>query len=67
MLVDFQSTLDEVRELDLLLHGRYYTHPEFEIILHHNQLVRYKANDKPVIMVLIKSMLTNIFGMKMAS
>jgi 50S ribosomal subunit-associated GTPase HflX len=68
MLVDsFKSTLDEVHELI------YYcmvdiSHPEFEDHIAQSMLVDIKANDKPVIMVLIKSMLTNILLlMKMIS
>jgi GTP-binding protein HflX len=56
----FKSTLDEVREADLL-HVVDISHPEFEDH-HSSQKIKPidKANDKPVIMVLIKSMRTNI-------
>jgi GTP-binding protein HflX len=62
-LVDsFKSTLDEVREADLLLHVVDISHPEFEdhIASVNQTLLDIKANDKPVIMVLIKSMPTSI-------
>ncbi|KGO92788.1 GTPase HflX [Flavobacterium subsaxonicum] len=56
-LIDsFKSTLDEVREADLLLHVVDISHPEFE---HHiesvNQILQdIKSGDKPVIMVFNK-------------
>ncbi|HBK84291.1 MAG TPA: GTPase HflX [Flavobacterium sp.] len=56
-LVDsFKSTLDEVRESDLLLHVVDISHPEFE---HHiesvNQILKdIKSDDKPTIMVFNK-------------
>ncbi|MGM8360765.1 GTPase HflX [Flavobacterium sp. ARAG 55.4] len=56
-LVDsFKSTLDEVREADLLLHVVDISHPDFEDhIASVNQiLVDIKAADKPVIMVFNK-------------
>jgi GTP-binding protein HflX len=55
-LVDsFKSTLDEVREADLLLHVVDISHPEFEDHITVNQtLMDIKA--VPVIMVLIKLM-----------
>lgn len=56
-LVDsFKSTLDEVREADLLLHVVDISHPEFEDhIASVNQiLLDIKAGDKPVIMVFNK-------------
>lgn len=56
-LVDsFKSTLDEVREADLLLHVVDISHPDFEDhIASVNQiLLDIKANDKPVIMVFNK-------------
>jgi GTP-binding protein HflX len=58
-LVDsFKSTLDEVREADLLLHVVDISHPEFEdhIASVNQTLMDIKASDKPVIMVLIKLM-----------
>ncbi|WP_369752833.1 GTPase HflX [Flavobacterium sp. WC2409] len=57
MLVDsFKSTLDEVREADLLLHVVDISHPEFEdhIASVNQTLLDLKANDKPVIMVFNK-------------
>ncbi|WP_348824609.1 GTPase HflX [Flavobacterium aestuarii] len=56
-LVDsFKSTLDEVREADLLLHVVDISHPEFEDhIASVNQILQdIKAHDKPVIMVFNK-------------
>ncbi len=56
-LVDsFKSTLDEVREADLLLHVVDISHPDFEDhIAAVNQILQdIKANDKPVIMVFNK-------------
>jgi GTP-binding protein HflX len=56
-LVDsFKSTLDEVREADLLLHIVDISHPEFEdhIASVNQTLLDIKANDKPVIMVFNK-------------
>jgi len=56
-LVDsFKSTLDEVREADLLLHVVDISHPEFEDhIASVNQILTdIKSNDKPVIMVFNK-------------
>ena len=56
-LVDsFKSTLDEVREADLLLHIVDISHPDFEDhIVAVNQILQdIKANDKPVIMVFNK-------------
>ncbi|WP_310594117.1 GTPase HflX [Flavobacterium sp.] len=56
-LVDsFKSTLDEVREADLLLHVVDISHPDFEDhIVAVNQILQdIKANDKPVIMVFNK-------------
>ena len=57
MLVDsFKSTLDEVREADLLLHVVDISHPDFEdhIASVNQTLLDIKANDKPVIMVFNK-------------
>ena len=56
-LVDsFKSTLDEVREADLLLHVVDISHPEFEDHIEsvNQTLADIKANDKPVIMVFNK-------------
>lgn len=56
-LVDsFKSTLDEVREADLLLHVVDISHPDFEDhIASVNQiLMDIKSNDKPMIMVFNK-------------
>jgi GTP-binding protein HflX len=56
-LVDsFKSTLDEVREADLLLHIVDISHPDFEYHIEAvNQILQdIKANDKPVIMVFNK-------------
>ncbi|MDN3678532.1 GTPase HflX [Flavobacterium paronense] len=56
-LVDsFKSTLDEVREADLLLHVVDISHPDFEEhITSVNQiLLDIKSNDKPTIMVFNK-------------
>lgn len=57
MLVDsFKSTLDEVREADLLLHVVDISHPDFEdhITSVNQTLVDIKAHDKPTIMVFNK-------------
>ena len=56
-LVDsFKSTLDEVREADLLLHVVDISHPDFEdhIASVNQTLMDIKSNDKPVIMVFNK-------------
>ncbi len=56
-LVDsFKSTLDEVREADLLLHVVDISHPEFEDHIEsvNQTLLDIKANDKPVLMVFNK-------------
>ena len=56
-LVDsFKSTLDEVREADLLLHIVDISHPEFEdhIASVNQTLLDIKASNKPVIMVFNK-------------
>ncbi len=56
-LVDsFKSTLDEVREADLLLHVVDISHPEFEDHIEsvNQTLADIKAKDKPVIMVFNK-------------
>ena len=56
-LVDsFKSTLDEVREADLLLHVVDISHPDFENHIEsvNQTLVDIKSSDKPVIMVFNK-------------
>lgn len=56
-LVDsFKSTLDEVREADLLLHVVDISHPDFEEHINSvNQILQdIKSNDKPTIMVFNK-------------
>ncbi|WPR72209.1 GTPase HflX [Flavobacterium sp. NG2] len=56
-LVDsFKSTLDEVREADLLLHVVDISHPDFEdhIASVNQTLMDIKAHDKPTIMVFNK-------------
>ncbi len=56
-LIDsFKSTLDEVREADLLLHIVDISHPDFEdhIISVNQILLDIKSNDKPIIMVFNK-------------
>lgn len=56
-LVDsFKSTLDEVREADLLLHVVDISHPDFEdhIASVNQTLLEIKSNDKPIIMVFNK-------------
>jgi len=56
-LVDsFKSTLDEVREADLLLHVVDISHPDFEdhIASVNQTLTDIKSNDKPIIMVFNK-------------
>lgn len=56
-LVDsFKSTLDEVREADLLLHVVDISHPDFEEHIEsvNQTLADIKSNDKPVIMIFNK-------------
>lgn len=56
-LVDsFKSTLDEIRETDLLLHVVDISHPDFEeqIAVVNQTLTDIKAGDKPVILVFNK-------------
>jgi GTP-binding protein HflX len=56
-LVDsFKSTLDEVREADLLLHVVDISHPEFEdhIASVNQTLLDIKSNNKPILMVFNK-------------
>ena len=57
LLIDsFKSTLDEVREADLLLHVVDISHPEFEdhIAAVNKILLDIKSADKPTIMVFNK-------------
>jgi GTP-binding protein HflX len=56
LIESFKSTLDEVREADLLLHIVDISHPNFEehILSVENTLAEIKCNDKPVIMVFNK-------------
>lgn len=56
LVESFKSTLDEVREADLLLHVVDISHPDFEDhIASVNQiLTEIKSNDKPTIMVFNK-------------
>lgn len=56
LIESFKSTLDEVREADLLLHVVDISHPDFEEhIASVNQILQdIKSNDKPVIMVFNK-------------
>ena len=56
LIESFKSTLDEVREADLLLHVVDISHPDFEEhISSVNQiLLDIKSNDKPIIMVFNK-------------
>ena len=56
-LIDsFKSTLDEVREADLLLHVVDISHPDFEDHIEsvNQTLLDIKSNDKPIIMVFNK-------------
>jgi GTP-binding protein HflX len=52
----FKSTLDEIREADILVHVVDVSHPNFEeqIDVVNRTLVEIKANDKPVILVFNK-------------
>ena len=56
LIESFKSTLDEVREADLLLHVVDISHPDFEEhIASVNQILQdIKSHDKPVIMVFNK-------------
>lgn len=56
LIESFKSTLDEVREADLLLHVVDISHPDFEEhITSVNQILQdIKCNDKPTIMVFNK-------------
>lgn len=56
LVESFKSTLDEVREADLLLHVVDISHPDFEDHIEsvNNILQDIKSNDKPTIMVFNK-------------
>lgn len=56
LIESFKSTLDEVREADLLLHVVDISHPDFEEHIESvNQILQdIKSNDKPIIMVFNK-------------
>ena len=56
LVESFKSTLDEVREADLLLHVVDISHPNFEdqIGVVHETLIDIKASDKPLILVFNK-------------
>jgi GTP-binding protein HflX len=56
LVESFKSTLDEVREADILLHVVDISHPQFEdqIRVVDQTLVELKAADKPVLMVFNK-------------
>lgn len=56
LIESFKSTLDEVREADLLLHIVDISHPDFEEHINSvNQILQdIKSNDKPTIMVFNK-------------
>ena len=56
LIESFKSTLDEVREADLLLHVVDISHPNFEEHIEsvQNILTDIKSNDKPTIMVFNK-------------
>ena len=56
LVESFKSTLDEVREADVLLHVVDISHPEFEdqIKIVNETLAEINSNDKPMIMVFNK-------------
>lgn len=56
LVESFKSTLDEVREADLLLHVVDLSHPQYEDQLYvvNNTLQELKAYDKPIILVFNK-------------
>ena len=56
LIESFKSTLDEVREADLLLHVVDISHPDFEDHIEsvNKILLEIKSNDKPTIMVFNK-------------
>jgi GTP-binding protein HflX len=56
LVESFKSTLDEVREADVLLHVVDISHPQYEDHIHavHQTLQEIKIDEKPTIMVLNK-------------
>jgi GTP-binding protein HflX len=56
LVESFKSTLDEVREADILLHVIDISHPQYEDHIHavHQTLQEIKIEQKPTIMVLNK-------------
>ncbi len=56
LVESFKSTLDEVREADILLHVVDISHPQYEDHIHavHQTLQEIKIEEKPTIMVLNK-------------
>ena len=56
LVESFKSTLDEVREADILLHVVDISHPQYEDHIHavHQTLLEIKIEQKPTIMVLNK-------------
>jgi GTP-binding protein HflX len=56
LVESFKSTLDEVREADVLLHVVDISHPEFEdqIEIVNQTLAEIQSNDKPMVMVFNK-------------
>lgn len=56
LVESFKSTLDEVREADLLLHVVDISHPQFEDHFHtvNETLAELKANDKPMLIIFNK-------------
>ena len=62
MVESFKSTLDEVREADLLLHIVDISHPQFEehIDSVNNILSDIKSSDKKTIMVFMKPLMKTI-------
>jgi len=56
LIESFKSTLDEVREADILIHVVDISHPHFEdhINVVNNTLAELKSNDKPTLMVFNK-------------
>ena len=56
LIESFKSTLDEVREADILLHVVDISHPKYEeqITIVNNTLQELKAGDKPIILIFNK-------------
>lgn len=56
LVESFKSTLDELREADLLVHVVDISHPNFEeqIKVVNNTLAEIKANDKPMLLLFNK-------------